>query len=141
MSDVFQVSKLLNRYYEKVGKAAAGTGQCPRFATFEAGYGFIDEDVPDGETPEILNVPADQETVPGVVYSGDIEAAYSNGSTIAKCVIPVGAVSTPKKLNVFGVYDQDGDLVAVSVTLPDWLTPTEAYTGYPTVNFPMEDVE
>ena len=39
----YQQAKLLNRYYEKVGKAAAGQGQCPRFVEFRAGFGLVDE--------------------------------------------------------------------------------------------------
>lgn len=141
MSDIFQISKLLNKYYEKVGQANAGSGDCPIFTRFEAGYGYIDEDVEDGETPIIETVPADITDIPSVVYSGDIEAEYSNGSTVAKCVVPVGAVSTSQKVNVYGVYDQEDDLVAISVTLPDWITPTESHTAYPTITFPMEDVD
>jgi len=133
-------SLLLNRYYEKVGRAAAGIGTCPRFTTFKAGYGFVDEDVPDGEVPTILTVPADLEEVPSVFYSGNVVASYSNGSTLCQCTIPEAGVSTPKKCSVIGVYDQDAELVAVCVTLPDWVTPSEQYTAYPSINFPLKEV-
>lgn len=137
--DIFQVSKVLNKFYEKAGKATAGNGSWPVFTTFEAGYGFINENVPDGELPIILAVPKDQQDIPNSFFTGNIEANYSNGTTIAKCTIPSGSVSSPKKCSVIGVRDQDGDLVAVSVVLPDWVSPTEVYTTFPTITFPMED--
>lgn len=141
MSDeIFQISEIMNRYYEKVGKAAAGEGSCPVFTTFEAGYGFVDENVPEGEIPVLSSVPADLEEIPNVFYTGDVEAQYSNGATIAKCEIPTGALPSPQKCSVIGIKDQFGDLVAVCVTLPDWVTPTEAYITYPTINFPMKEV-
>jgi hypothetical protein len=141
MTDVFQISKLLNKYYEKVGRANTGENTCPVFTQFQAGYGYVNEAVPEGEPPVILSVPADLEAVPGALYTGDVETEYSNGNVVVKCVVPPGAVSEPRKVNVYGVYDQDNDLVAISVTLPDWMTPTETHVAYPTLNFPMEAVE
>lgn len=32
-------------------------------------------------------------------------------------------------------------MVAVCVTLPDWVTPTEVYRAFPAVTFPREEEE
>ncbi len=132
---MWQVSKLLNKYYEKVGQAAAGNGSCPRFTSFQAGFGFIDEST---TPPTILGIPATTTEVPEVFYSGSVTCAFSNGATIVTCEIPRGAVEEPVKCNTIGVLDQDGELVAICVTLPDWVTPTEIYRAYPTVTYPIE---
>ena len=141
MSDgtVYQRSKLLNKYYEKVGMAAAGQGVCPRFEEFRAGFGLVD--VSDPDAPVLLDIPANMTDVPKEFYRGAVEAEYSNGVTVCKCEIPAGAVSTPHKYNLIGIYDQDGDLVAVCTTFPDWVTPTEADRSYPALTFPVEAVE
>jgi len=136
---IYQRSKLLNTYYEKVGKAAAGIGACPRFTEFRAGYGLVDTTNPD--SPILHEIPPNMTKVPEEFYRGLVEAEYSNGVTLCKCEIPVGAVSTPTKYNLIGIYDQDGDLVAVCTTFPDWVTPTEADRSYPALTFPLEAVE
>lgn len=136
---VFQQAKLLNRYYEKVGLAAAGKGNCPRFTEFRAGFGLVDESNP--EAPVLLAIPANLTEIPREFYRGLVEAEYSNGSTLCKCEIPIGGVSTPTRFNMIGIVDQDGDLVAVCTTFPDWVTPTEADRTYPSLNFPIEPVD
>lgn len=136
---IYQRSRLLNRYYEKVGMAAAGKGACPRFTEFRAGYGLVDESNP--QSPVLLNIPANMSEVPGEFYRGMVEAEYSNGVTLCKCEIPAGAVDTPVKYNLIGVFDQDGDLVAVCTTFPDWVTPTETDRSYPALTFPLETEE
>jgi hypothetical protein len=141
MADSWESSILLNRYYEKVGRAAAGIGACPRLTTFKAGLGYIDENVPEGESPTVLPIPYDLGEVPGVFYEGAIEASYADGSTVCKCTIPAGGVSDPKKCSVFGLYDQDDELVAVCVSLPDWVSPSDQYTAYPSINFPIQTEE
>lgn len=140
MAEIYQRSKLLNRYYEKVGRAFAGVGSCPRAVTFSAGYGLVNEAVADGALPELLNIPADIEDVTNVFYTGSVTAAYSNGATVCNCEIPKGAVSNAVKCNMIGIYDNDGELIAVCTTLPDWVTPTEGYKFLPTITFPVEEV-
>lgn len=136
---VYQRSKLLNRYYEKIGKVAAGVGSCPVFTEFRAGFGLVDQTDP--ANPVLLDIPANMKEVPNEFYRGLVEAFYSNGVTQCKCEIPVGAVSEPKQYNLIGIYDQEGDLVAVSTTFPDWLIPTESERCYPSLTFPVEVVE
>jgi len=136
---IYQRSKLLNAYYEKVGKAAAGMGSCPRFTEFRAGYGLVNTSDPD--KPVLENIPANMTEVPSEFYRGIVEVEYSNGVTLCKCEIPVGAVSEPTKYNLIGIFDQDGDLVAVCTTFPDWVTPTEADRSYPALTFPLESTE
>lgn len=135
---VYQRSKLLNRYYEKIGKVAAGeTGAaCPRFTEFRAGYGLVDTSDPDN--PVLEHIPPDMTDVPNEFYRGEITANYSNGVTVCKCEIPANAVSEPVKYNLIGIYDQESDLVAVCTTFPDWVTPTEADRTYPALTFPIE---
>lgn len=139
MSDapVYQQAKLLNRYYEKVGLAAAGKGNCPRFVEFRAGFGLVDETNPN--SPVLLAIPGTLAEVPNEFYRGTVEAEYSNGSTVCKCEIPVGGVATPTRYNLIGIVDQDGDLVAVCTTFPDWVTPAEVDRSYPSLNFPIEE--
>lgn len=133
---VWQQSKLLNRYYEKVGKAAAGIGHCPRFTEFRAGYGLVDD--AESAKPVLLPIPPDMNEIPEEFYRGLVEVSYSNGITLCKCEIPQGAVGAPVRHNLIGVFDQDSDLIAVCQTLPDWVTPTEIYRAFPAITFPLE---
>ena len=133
---IFQQSRLLNKYYEKVGKAAAGMGACPKFIEFRAGFGLVDETDP--ENPKLTPIPANMTEIPREFYRSLVSTEYSNGMTVCKCEIPQGAVGEAKRYNLTGIYDQDGDLVAVCATLPDWVTPTEMCRSYPTLTFPIE---
>lgn len=133
---VYQQSKLLNLYYEKVGKAAAGQGACPHFVEFRAGFGLVDESDP--ANPQLQPIPGNMSEVPNEFYRAGLDAEYSNGQTICRCEIPAGAVSVATRFNLIGIFDQDGDLVAVCTTLPDWITPTETDRSYPTLIFPLE---
>ncbi len=136
---IWQLSKLLNRYYEKVGKAAAGKGRCPRFAEFRAGYGLVDETDP--ARPTLLPIPGTMKEIPNEFYRGLVNAEYSEGAVLCKCEIPQGAVGAPVRHNLIGVYDEEGDLIAVCATLPDWVTPTEIYRAFPAITFPMDNEE
>jgi hypothetical protein len=135
---IWQVSRLMNRYYDKVGMAAAGIANCPRFVSFKAGFGLISE--VDPNTPVLQAIPPDMEDVPGFFYEGLCAVSYANGITTCKCEIPQGAVSAPVRMNVVGVFDQDGELVATCVMLPDWVTPNETYRAYPQLIFPVEQI-
>jgi len=136
---VWQQAKLLNRYYEKVGRAAAGDGSCPRFVEFRAGFGLVQEDNP--ANPVLLPIPPGMKDIPEEFYRGTVEVSYSAGVTLCKCEIPQGAVGAPVRHNLVGIYDQDSELVAVCVTLPDWVTPSEIYRAFPAVTFPLEEEE
>ena len=137
---VYQRSKLLNKYYEKVGRVAAGEAgaACPKFTEFRAGYGLVD--VSDPDSPVLEHIPPNMTTVPNEFYRGLVTATYSNGVTVCKCEIPANAVVEPVKYNLIGIFDQEGDLVAVCTTFPDWVTPTEADRTYPALTFPIEAV-
>lgn len=136
---IWQQAKLRNRYYEKVGLAAAGKGICPRFEEFRAGYGLVDEY--DIEYPRLLPIPANMKEIPNEFYRGIVEAQYADGVTLCKCEIPQGAVGAPVKHNLIGIFDGEGELVAVCQTLPDWVTPTEIYRAFPAITFPVEKEE
>ena len=136
----YQRSKLLNVYYEKIAMTASGAedAHCPVFTEWAAGFGLVDETDPDN--PVLQDIPGDMTEVPREFYRDVIETQYSNGQVICKCEIPVGAVETPQRFNLIGIFDQDGDLVAVCTTLPDWVTPNEADRAYPILTFPIESV-
>lgn len=136
MPKIWQQAKLLNRYYEKVGRAAAGMGCCPQFVEFAAGYGLVEDE--DSSNPALLPIPPDIAEIPNAFYRAPVEAAYNDGSTICKCEIPQTAVGKPTRHNLIGVFDQDNDLVAVCQTLPDWVTPSEIYRAFPAITFPIE---
>lgn len=133
----WQQAKLLNRYYEKVGRAAAGQGQCPRFVEFAAGFGLVDESDP--KHPELINIPPNMEDVPNEFYRAEVHVEYSSGVTLCKCEIPQAAVSEPVRHNLIGIFDQDAELVAVCTTWPDWVTPSEIYRAFPAITFPLEE--
>lgn len=134
---VWQQARLLNLYYEKVGKSAAGLGACPQFTEFRAGYGLVDDTDP--ANPVLLAIPANMADIPNEFYRGLVDVAYNNGTTICKCEIPQQAVGSPVRHNLIGIYDQDSELVAVCQTLPDWVTPTEIYRAFPAITFPIEE--
>lgn len=134
---VWQQAKLLNRYYEKVGLAAVGKGSCPHFTEFRAGYGLVNDNDP--ANPILLPIPPNIKEIPNEFYRGLVDSSYSDGVALCKCEISQGAVGIPVRHNLIGVYDQDGDLVAVCQTLPDWVTPTEIYRAFPAITFPLEE--
>lgn len=141
---VWQQAILLNRYYEKVGRAAADQGHCPRFREFRAGFapGLVDETAVDEATgrpkPTLLPIPPDLESIPNEFFRAAVEVGYSDGVTLCKCEIPQGGVAVPKEHNIIGIYDQDDDLVAACTTLTDWVTPSEVYRAFPAVTFPIQ---
>lgn len=136
---IWQQAKLLNRYYAKVGRAATGDGACPRFTEFRAGYGLVNDSDP--ANPVLERIPPNMNDIPNEFYRSLVETSYSEGVALCQCEIPQGAVGAPVRHNLIGVFDQDGDLVAVCQTLPDWVTPTEIYRAFPAITFPMEDEE
>jgi hypothetical protein len=140
---VWQRAILLDKYYEKVGLAAIGEGGCPRFVSFEAGYGLLDYSavVEPDDLPVIEPIPRDMASVPGSFFSGAITGEYAAGKLTLSGVIPAGGVSTPQLCSLVGIFDQDGDLVAMCASLPDWVAPNEIYKTYPIITLPMEITE
>lgn len=134
----FQMAKLLNRYYEKVGLAFCGQGACPKAVEFRAGFGLVDDTDP--ANPTLLNIPTDMVDVPNEFFRAFVETSYSNGNAVCKCSIPQGSVASPQRYNLVGICDQDGDLIAVCTTLPDWATPTKTQEAYASLTFPLEEV-
>lgn len=136
----WQQAKLLNRYYRRVGMAAAGEDSCPRFVTFKAGYDPALEG-PEDESgrPTLNDVSMKMRDIPNPFYEGTVAVDWSEGATLCVAEIPKGAVPEPTKFNLIGIYDQDGGLVAAAATLTDWLTPDELDRSYLSVTFPMED--
>ena len=135
MPDIWKKAKILTSMYEAIGRALAGESACPRIASFQAGYGLIDES---GVEPLLLEIPPETDAIPGVVYEGVPEMIFSDGRTLAKCIIPESAVTDPQKVTVIGLFDQGNNLVAVLTFLPEWITPDKRYENYVYIEFPLE---
>lgn len=91
--------------------------------------------------PTLLPIPRDMTEIPNEFYRAEVVASYSNGVTLCKCEIPQSGVSAPVPHNIIGIFDQDGELDAVALTLPDWVTPSEIYRAYPAIMFPIQKSE
>lgn len=79
--------------------------------------------------------------IKNVFYEGTInpseDVVWANGRLLFRCIMPENTLSEPKQYSQTGLYDADGDLVAVSIDLPDWVTPEEGINTHPYVNFPI----
>lgn len=120
----WQEAVLLPKFYEKSALSASGLGDRFRLSEFGLGYGLVDEST---EPPTIEDIPCDLDAVPQEFYRQDLEKddfVFADGRLLIR-MTPTVRVDEPHKFSVTGIYDQDGDLVAVSVDLPDWVTPAE----------------
>ncbi len=135
MSDIseWRRTTLLPLLYYKLARSFCDLLPCPRIQTFKLGAGYVDES---GSSPLFQSVPDDLTEIPEVFFQGEPEAAASEGRALFSCVAPVGAVATPTRCSMLGLYDQDGDLVAVGQFLPLWVNPDEANTFRPYIDFP-----
>lgn len=138
MSESYKRSTLLTKFYDRIAGALSGTEPCTRIAEFRFGYGFIDEANPDPATdlPALLPVPSDLAALPGEFFVGTPQMQKSDGRVLVRCHFPTGSVTEPKKYNLTGLYDQQGNLLAVMQDLPDWLTPSDEHTTYGYLDFP-----
>ncbi|MET4696656.1 hypothetical protein [Endozoicomonas lisbonensis] len=121
----WQQAKLLPKFYEKSALGASGLGNKFTIAEFGLGYGFIDDST---EPPTIKEIPDDTDKVPDEWWRQELspdDFIYTDGRLLIR-MTPNDRVDDAKKFSVTGLYDQDGDLVAISVELPDYVTPSEA---------------
>jgi len=126
-------AKLLPRFYDSIARSLIGAAPCRPIVKFKAGHGYVDESV---DPPVFLEVPDDLIDVPNVFYEGTPELAHSDGRILARCHIPKGSVTDPRKYSMTGLYDDQGSLVAVCLDLPDWLVPSDWHTTFAYIDFP-----
>lgn len=139
MSDEWQKANLLPRFYEKNAKSIGGITSQFKIVKFEFGH---DPDlIDDGTNPPTLTpYSGDRNDTPGKFYEGTLDAddiVYSEGRLLFKCRMPENTVSEPKQYSLTILRDNDGDVVAASVDLPDWVSPDEGIETHPYINFPM----
>jgi len=136
MSDVvteWKRTAILPLFYWKMARSFCDLLPCPRIKKFKLGFGYVDES---GTTPVFLPIPDDLADIPEAFFEGVPEAAASEGRALFSCVVPTGSVAAPTRCSMLGLYDQDGDLVAVGQFLPDWITPDESNIFRPLIDFP-----
>ncbi len=134
MADTWFQARILDRFYDKIGQKAAGSGQCPEIVKFEVGFGLVDEAT---TPPSLLPIPADTSVTPGKFFDGVPTVSYANGQITCVCVIPEARVAAPQKGNLYTLLDQDDEIVAVCTLLPDWITPDEEFTQNVILSFPV----
>jgi hypothetical protein len=135
MSDVAEWKRttLLPLLYWKLARSFCDLLPCPRITSFTLGFGYVDES---GETPTFQLIPDDLDAIPGAFFQGTPEPAASEGRALFSCAVPAGSVAAPTRCSMIGLFDQDGDLVAVGQFLPDWINPDESNTYRPFIDFP-----
>ena len=123
-SDSWQEAVLLPKFYEKSALSASGLHTRFVLSKFGLGYGLVDEST---TPPTIQDIPCDLDKVPEEFFTQELEKddfVFTDGRLLIR-MTPTVRVDEPHKFSVTGIYDQDDDLVAVSVDLPDWVTPAE----------------
>ncbi|MFW1197768.1 hypothetical protein ACEWBU_23190 [Vibrio parahaemolyticus] len=136
----WQIAELLPRFYEKNALSIAGLASQFKIVKFKFGHDPLLVD--DSQTPPALSPfdPAGTD-IKNVFYEGTInpseDVVWANGRLLFRCIMPENTLSAPKQYSQTGLYDADGDLVAVSIDLPDWVTPEEGINTHPYVNFPI----
>lgn len=126
-------AKIMPRFYNSIARAMIGEGGCRKIATFKMGYGYLDDTV---SPPTILEVEDDLEDIPNVFHEGVPTLTFRDGRILARCHMPDGSVTEPRHYSLTGLYDDQGDLVAVSVDLPTWVVPSDRHTTFTYVDFP-----
>ncbi|MCX4030456.1 hypothetical protein [Spartinivicinus marinus] len=138
-NNTWQRALLLPRYYEKNAHSIAGLSSQFQIKKFQLGHDpeLIDETT---NPPGLRTFDTALNQLANVFYEapfkpGDI--VFANGRLLFKCVMPEGAIAAPAKYSLTGLIDQEDDLIAVSLDLPDWVTPTEGVRIHPYINFPI----
>lgn len=126
-------AKILPHFYDRIGQALIGAGPCPKIVKFKMGHGYVDESV---EPPALLEIPDDLADIPNVFFEGVPELVHSDGRVLSKCHLPQGSVLEPRKYSMTGLYDDQDQLVAVCIDLPDWIVPSDWQTTYAYIDFP-----
>lgn len=129
----WQSAKIMPRFYDSIARAMIGEGGCRHIAKFKMGYGYLDEST---TPPEILEVEDDLEDIPNVFFEGVPVLHYQDGRILARCHMPDGSVNEPRQYSLTGLYDDQDNLIAVSVDLPAWVVPSNRHTTFTYVDFP-----
>lgn len=135
----WQIAELLPRFYEK--NALSIAGKAPHFKIVKFKFGHDPALVDTTTTPPTLTKfnPAHTD-IKNVFHEGTFAAddiIWSNGRLMFRCVMPENTLSAPKQYSQTGLYDANDNLIAVSIDLPDWITPEEGVTTHPYINFPL----
>jgi hypothetical protein len=130
----YKRSTLLSKFYDRIAGTLAGTEPCVRIGQFRFGHGFVDEST--SPRPTFQPIPGDLEAVPGEFFSGTPEMLKADGRVLVRCRLPKGSVTEPQKFSIIGLYDTEGNLLAVMQDLPDWITPDDSHTAYGYLDFP-----
>lgn len=125
-------AKLFDRFYDGIGNDMIG-GERRYIAKFKFGYGYVDDSQ---EPPALLDVPDGLTEIPSVLFEGVPELSYSDGRILVRCHMPQGSLTEPKRYSMTGIYDNMGDLLAVTNDLPAWLVPSTRHTAYAYIDFP-----
>jgi hypothetical protein len=132
---VWKQAKVLQGLYRRLAASLVNAGPCVHIITFRVGVGWLDEST---DPPVPQQPPFDATAIPGAFFEGTIEGTAQDETALIKCVVPAGAISSPTKGTVIGLYDQADTLVAAVTFLPEWITPDKRYEHYLHLNFPTE---
>lgn len=137
----WQIAELLPRFYEKNALAIAGKSPQLLIKSFKFSH---DESLVDRgfNPPKLSRFPPSKNTVENVFYAGNFDdenIIYSEGRLMFRCIMPENTITDPAQYSVTTLHDQDGDIIAASVDLPDWVTPNEGVNTHPYINFPTGD--
>ena len=138
--DAWQRAQVLQRFYDLNAVSIGGIGEHFQIVKFRFGYDptLVDETpVP----PILYDIPTNLESIPNVFYEGTFDPArdiaYGNGRLLFRCLMPKNAVIEPHQYSITGLYDQNDNLVVVSLDLPDWITPEDNINTHLFINFPF----
>lgn len=137
----WQIAELLPRFYEKNALSIGGKAPQLLVSSFKFSH---DESLIDRSTnpPTLKRFPPSKNTVENAFYEGTFSSddiIYSDGRLMFRSLMSENTLSAPKEYSLTTLHDQDGDIVAVSVDLPDWVTPSEGINTHPYINFPIGD--
>ncbi|MBT2909450.1 hypothetical protein PL84_02515 [Vibrio anguillarum] len=135
----WQIAELLPRFYEKNALSIAGLTEQFKINKFKFGHDPLLVD--DSKTPPALSrFNPDDNDIKNVFYEGTLNPAediiWANGRLMFRCLMAENTLSEPKQYSQTGLY-WDNELVAVSIDLPDWVTPEEGINTHPYINFPI----
>lgn len=136
--DPWKKALLLPRFYERSALSASGIQPVLKFAKFGLGYGYINEST-SPPTPE--EIPDNLSKIPNEFYTGTFTSddfVYNNGLLMMRCQMPRGSISEPKQYSMVGIYDEQDNLLAVSVTVSSWVSPDEAVGVNAYINYLVE---
>lgn len=129
----WKTGKVFPRFYDKIGLSILGKRDAPRIKTFKMGYGFVDTGL---TPPGLLALPDTENDIPDVFFSDSPVMEYGDRRILVACRLPQGALAESKHYNLTGLFDDEGDLVAVTQDLPVWISPSDRYTVYTYIDFP-----